>query len=299
MRAPPPRPPPGRQTPSPCTAMKYPRLLLLALWPLGACAPAAAQRAAVFGVYDPDSFIEGNAGRLVGCHNGHRFIVAECARLADTISTGEALPGLDSAGRFARVRVGEIRALTGDLYEAPYTAEVALEGGGAAAGPVLFWRPGPTLQAVTPEAVSLDSAAARAMRAEGMRLYAAAEQLRAAGDRAEGLELGAPVALRVEGHDQLVVHWPAQLVYGAERDRRASLFFVYDPAAGRVVEGGFGHPEWAPVERDAAMAVQPVLFFRVGGDRRVYFLARQQGPWEHIGFGIYELRTGRQVLGMR
>jgi hypothetical protein len=30
----------------------------------------------------------------------------------------------------------------------------------------------------------------------------------------------------------------------------------------------------------------------------VYFLAREAGPWEHIGFGIYEMSSGRAVLGV-
>lgn len=278
--------------------MKFPRLLTPALLAL-ACAPAAAQRAAVFGVYDPDSFIEGNAGRLAGCHNGHRFVTAGCGRLADTLSLGDTFPGLDARGRFARVRVGEIRALTGDLYEAPYTAEVALESGDPVSGPVLFWRPGPSLQVVAPEPVPLDSAALALMAAEAGRLYRGAEEHRAPGDRAEAMELGTPVALGVEGQVHVLVRWPARLAHGEHRDERASLFFVYDPAGRRVVHGVFGHPEWAPVDREQVMAVEPVLFFRVGGDRRVYFLARQQGPWEHLGFGIYELRTGRPVLGMR
>ncbi|HZG41876.1 MAG TPA: hypothetical protein VEY93_02860, partial [Longimicrobium sp.] len=111
------------------------------------------------------------------------------------------------------------------------------------------------------------------------------------------VELGTPLVLGVEGEASLVVQWPAQLAYGTGRDRRASLFFVYDPVQRRVVRGLFGHPEWAPVDPELVRAVQPVTFFRLGTDPAVYFLAREAGPWEHIGFGIYEMSSGRAVLG--
>jgi hypothetical protein len=272
--------------------MKFLRLLLPALLPLAACAPGA--RAGVLGVYDPDSFVEGNAERFAGCHDGARFVAGDCARLADTLAAGEELPGVDSAGRPVRVRVTRVR--TAGQYEAAYAAELVPPS--AAAGPVLFWRPGPPLRALAAFPVALDSAATALLRAEALRLYEAAEQQRATGDRAKAVELGTPLALGVEGDASLVVHWPAQLAYGTGRDRRASLFFVYDPVQRRVVRGLFGHPEWAPVDPGLVRAVQPVTFFRLGTDRAVYFLAREAGPWEHIGFGIYEMSSGRAVLGV-
>jgi hypothetical protein len=273
--------------------MKFPRLLL-ALLPLAACAPVP--RAAVLGVYDPDSFVAGNADRFVGCHDGRQFLTA-CARLADTMAVGDDLPGVDTAGRPARVRVTAVTPLAGSLYEAPYTVAVVGEAGGAAAGPVLFWRSGIPVSPVAATPFVLDSAGLAMMRAEAMRLYQAAEQARAAGERAESIELGQPIALGAEdGH--VVVRWPAVLVYGRTRDPQASIFFVYDPAARRVVHGRFGHPAWVPVDPALVRVVQPLTFFRVGGDRRVYFMAREAGPWEYLGFGIYELRGGRRVLGV-
>jgi hypothetical protein len=269
--------------------------LLLALLPLAACAPGA--RAGVLGVYDPDSFVEGNAERFVGCHDGRRFVAGDCARLADTLAAGEELPGVDSAGRPARVRLTQVRPAGAGQYEAAYAADLVAPSA-AAVGPVLFWRPGPPLHVLAAAPVALDSAATALLRAEALRLYEAAEQRRAPGDRAEAVELGTPLALGVEGEASLVVQWPAQLVYGTGRDRRASLFFVYDPVQRRVVRGLFGHPEWAPVDPGLVRAVQPVTFFRLGTDPAVYFLAREAGPWEHIGFGIYDMRNGQAVLGM-
>ncbi|HEY0025018.1 MAG TPA: hypothetical protein VGB24_19040 [Longimicrobium sp.] len=273
--------------------MKFRRLLLTALLPLAACAPGA--RAGVLGVYDPDSFVEGDAERFAGCHDGRGFVAGDCARLADTLAAGEELPGVDSAGRPARVRLSRVRAA--GQYEAAYVAEL-VPSGAAAAGPVLFWRPGPPLHALASAPVSLDSAATALLRAEALRLYATAEQQRAPGDRAEAMELGTPLVLGVEGESSLVVQWPAQLAYGTGRDRRASLFFVYDPVQRQVVRGLFGHPEWGPVDPSLVRAVQPVTFFRLGADPAVYFLAREAGPWEHIGFGIYEMSSGRAVLGV-
>ena len=272
--------------------MKFRRLLLTALLPLAACAPGV--RPGVLGVYDPDSFVEGNAERFVGCHDGRRFVAGDCARLADTLAVGEELPGVDSAGRPARVRLTRVRSA--GQYEAAYLAEL-VPSGTAAPGPVLFWRPGPPLHALAAAPAALDSAATSLLRTEALRLYEAAEQQRAPGDRAERVELGIPVALGVEGEASLVVQWPVQLAYGTGRDRRASLFFVYDPVQRRVIRGLFGHPEWAPVDPALVRAVQPVTFFRLGTDRAVYFLAREAGPWEHIGFGIYEMSSGRAVVG--
>lgn len=271
--------------------MKFVRLLLPALLPLAACAPGPPP--GVLGVYDPESFVEGNAERFVGCHDGRRFVAVGCARLADTLAAGEELPGVDSAGRPARVRVARVRAA--GQYEAAYLADL-VPSGAAALGPVLFWRPGPPLHALAAAPVALDSAATSLLRDEALRLYEAAEQQRAPGDRAEGVELGTPRVLGVEGEANLVVHWPVQLAYGTGRDRRASIFFLYDPVQRRVVRGLFGHPEWAPVDPGLVRAVQPVTFFRVGTDPGVYFLAREAGPWEHIGFGIYEMSSGRAVL---
>ncbi|HEY7771333.1 hypothetical protein [Longimicrobium sp.] len=275
--------------------MKFRSLLRMALLPLAACAPAAP--AGVLGVYDPDSFVEGNAERFAGCHDGRRFVAGDCTGLADTLVAGEELPGVDSAGGSARVRVAQVRPTRADQYEAAYLAEL-VPSGHASRGPVLFWRPGPPLHALAAAPVVLDSGAMVLLRAEALRLYEAAEQRRAAGDRAEAVELGTPVALGVEGEASVVVQWPAQLAYGTERDGRASLFFVYDPVQRRVVRGLFGHPEWAPVDPALVRAVQPVTFFRLGTDPAVYFLAREAGPWEHIGFGIYKMSSGRAVLGV-
>lgn len=272
--------------------MKFLCLLLTALLPLAACAPGA--RAGVLGVYDPDSFVEGQAERFAGCHDGRRFVTGDCAGLADTLAAGEELPGVDSAKRHVRVRLTRVR--TAGQYEAAYAAELVPPS--SAVGPVLFWRSGPPLYAVAAAPVALDSGATALLRAEALRLYEAAEQQRATGDRAEAVELGTPLALGVEGEVRLVVQWPAQLAYGTGRDRRASLFFVYDPVQRRVVRGLFGHPEWGLVDPAMVRAVQPVTFFRLGTDPAVYFLAREAGPREHIGFGIYEMSSGRAVLGV-
>ncbi|MBW3655834.1 MAG: hypothetical protein KY444_06985, partial [Gemmatimonadetes bacterium] len=160
--------------------MKFLRLLLPALLPLAACAPGA--RAGVLGVYDPDSFVEGDAEGFVGCHDGRRFVAGDCARLADTLAAGEELPGVDSAGRPARVRVTQVGPAGGGQYEAAYLAELVPPSATAAVGPVLFWRPGPPLHAVAAAPVALDSAATALLRAEALRLYGAAEQQRAPGD---------------------------------------------------------------------------------------------------------------------
>jgi hypothetical protein len=277
--------------------MKFLRLLLPALL---AATPALAQRAALFGVYDPDSFVEGNATRFIGCHDGRQFHSAGCPVRVDTLREGDELPGADAEGRFATVRVDQVHRFTGDLYEAPYAMSVRESAGPVAAAPILFWQPHPSVQLLAARIVALDSTALALLRAESVRLHARAEALRAPGDRADSLVLAAPFARGVDGEGRVAVYWPAALAYGEDRDRRASFFFVYDPGSRRVISGLFGHPEWAPLpDRETVSGVEPLLFFRVGGDGRTYILARDNGPWEHIGFGVFDLRTGARVLRSR
>lgn len=279
--------------------MKYSRLLVPAL--LLALAPAAAraQRGSVFGVYDPDSFVSGNATRFMGCHDGRQFLAGNCMTIADTLARGDVLPAVDSTGRYGSVRLDAVHPMHGDLYEGPYTVSAFAQTGPAPGAPVMFWQPGQSLQVLEPRSVPLDSAALSILSAEAMRLYQGAEALRVDGDRSEGLVLGTPRALAVEGEDRVAVYWPADLTYGAERDTRASVFFIYHPPSRRVIHGVFGHPEWAPVEPEAVREVRPVLFFRFGRDRNVYILGRENGPWENIGFAIFDLRTGEAVLRSR
>ncbi|HEX8392502.1 MAG TPA: hypothetical protein VF665_09120 [Longimicrobium sp.] len=276
--------------------MKYHRLLLPALL---ASTPALGQRGVLFGVYDPDSFIEGNATRFIGCHDGREFHSTGCPVRVDTMSTGDEMRAVDGSGRTARVRVEQVYARTGDLYEAPYALSVH-DAGPEPGAPMLFWQADAGVRLLAPRAVTLDTAALALLRAEAVRLYQRAEALRAPGDRSESLVLGTPVVRVVEGESRVAVYWPAALAYGSDRDTRASLFFVYDPGARRVVSARFGHPEWAPMrQRDTVCAVEPLLFFRVGSDARTYILARDTGPWEYVGFGVYDLRTGERVLRSR
>jgi hypothetical protein len=277
--------------------MKLLRLLLPALL---AATPAAAQRAALFGVYDPDSFIDGNATRFVGCHDGRQFHAVSCPMAVDTLRPGDNLPGVDAHGRFATVRVDAVRPLQGDLYEAAYGVSLQPAAGPEAQGPVLFWQPQPSVELIAGRPVTLDSAALALLRAEALRLHQRAEALRAPGERADSLVLGSPVVRAVDGEGRVSVFWPGALAYGDDRDTRPSVFFVYDPAARRIVCARFGHPEWAPLrERDAVSVIEPLLFFRVAGDGHTYFLGRSAGPWEYLGFGIYDLHTGERVLRSR
>ena len=269
---------------------------LAAALALLAAAPAAAQHPAVFGVVDPDAFIQGNATRFIGCHDGRRFVLAPCR--VDAIVPGAVLPALDSLGRTSRVVIQQVFPLRGDLYEAPYAAHVSLAEGGDADVPLLFWTPGAAVQVLPPHPVELAPAVLDELRRRADSLAARAADARPDDERPLSITHGPAQAWAVEGEsDRVVVHWTAELVYGPELvDRRASFTFVWAPGARRVVFATFGHPEWAPVAADLVLAVKPLLFFRVGMGDRVYFLARRDGAWESIGFGIFDLRTGETVV---
>lgn len=267
---------------------------LLVLLALLAAAPAAAQRPALFGVVDPNSFVHGNATRFTGCHDGRRFVPGTCR--VDAIVPGAVLPALDSLGRTSEVRIRAVHPLTGELYEAPFRAEVSLAAGGEAEAPLLFWTGGAAVQRLAPREVALEDGVLHRLRAHAGHLLARASAARAVDERPSDVRHGAPRALVVDGEERVVVHWPATLVYADGGDGRASFTFVWSPGEGRIVYGTFGHPAWAPVGDDVVLGVKPLLFFRVGTADRVYFLARRDGAWEHLGFGIFDLRTGETVV---
>ncbi|HEU0015711.1 MAG TPA: hypothetical protein VFQ45_18685 [Longimicrobium sp.] len=270
-----------------------PSLLALAL--LAPAAAAAQPPATVFGVYDPDSFAQGNATRFVGCHNGERFVVGACA-LAEPGGAGTELPALDAAGRPGAVRIASVLEKDGDLYEAPYDATAALPGGDPVSVPMLFWSPGPAIQVITPRPIALDPVLRDTLRARAADLLERANAARTRDERPDSVVLGEPQVVELEGERRIVVYWPAALAYGADRDERASFFFVYGTDVSRVVHASFGHPEWAPVDDEIVLEIQPLLYFRVGNDRRVYLFGRRSLAWEHTGFGIFDVRTGLTLL---
>ena len=266
---------------------------LSVLLALLAAAPAAAQRPAIFGVVDPGSFVDGNATRFIGCHDGRRFVPGPCR--VEGVAPGAVLPALDSLGRTSEVRIRAVHPLTGDLYQAPYWADASLAAGGAAEAPLLFWTGGAAVQRLAPRDVVLEDTVMALLRAAAGRLLGRAASARAEDERPSAVRHGQARAVMIDGEDRVVVHWPATLVHADGGDERASFTFLWSPSERRVVHGTFGHPAWAPVGPDLVLAVKPLLFFRVGMADRVYFLGRRDGAWEHIGFGIFDLRTGETV----
>jgi len=90
----------------------------------------------------------------------------------------------------------------------------------------------------------------------------------------------------------VLVTWP-----GNQADDRASFFFIYSRSVRRNIMEVFGHPEWAPADNSVVLTVRPALYFRMSGDPSVYFVSDHDGGWESSGMAVYELKTGRILLG--
>ncbi len=206
-----------------------------------------------------------------------------------------ALPGLSMDGREVRVTIDSVSEPMGDLFETLFSVEVEP----AVEDPVLFWtgpkdgvQPLSTSGAVvSPELRSILEEHADSMFRAALPHYmheGAQGRLRLQGE---------PETFVVDGHpDLMTVFVPATIEWQSGRiDDRPSVFFIVEPSSGSVVFERFGHPEWSPVSDEIVLTVRPRLFFALRGSDEVYFFGNWQLPWEHFGFGIFELATGELV----
>lgn len=123
---------------------------------------------------------------------------------------------------------------------------------------------------------------------------------RALDERPSGFKLERPVVLRIEGVRDLLVVTYRSNIFGTDQhgartvDDRGSFFFIYSMRDRRIIDGKFGHVEWAP--HSTVWTEMPEFFFRIGNNPEVFFVGTCIGGWEDWGHAIYELRTGRRVL---
>lgn len=73
-------------------------------------------------------------------------------------------------------------------------------------------------------------------------------------------------------------------------DERGSVFFLYDSKQDKVIIGKFGHPEWSPEAKNVNV-IKPVFFFNMNNTQ--YCFCQYDDAWEHNGFALIELRSGK------
>ncbi len=78
-------------------------------------------------------------------------------------------------------------------------------------------------------------------------------------------------------------------------DTKATVFFIYSIKDKRIIHGSFGHPEWS-TNAPKVITIRPILYFRIKGDRRVYFLGEHSHAWEDWGYAIFDLKTGDVLI---
>ncbi len=94
----------------------------------------------------------------------------------------------------------------------------------------------------------------------------------------------------------LAIQYSLELFYPDSADRdSATAFFLYSEADRRILRASFGHPEWS--SGGSVVTIRPQIYFRVSGDKRVYFLGEHFGGWEDSStYAIFDFRTGRDLL---
>jgi hypothetical protein len=208
--------------------------------------------------------------------------------------TNRAFAGISMDGRDVRVTVDSILQPTGDLYETLFQVTVDPP----ADPPVLFWTGFRSIiEPLVPKRTTVAPALWEHLKQNADSMFRAALP-HYMNEGAHGqLRLGEPEAA-VAGNpaNRITVFAPATIEWDDGRtDDRASAFFIVAFPSDSIVFQRFGHPEWAPVSDEIVMRARPYLFFRVRRSPTVYFFGEWQLAWEHFGFGIYELATGRLV----
>src|SRR5262245_22494241 len=159
-----------------------------------------------------------------------------------------------------------------------------------------------TIRILQPEPARLAPAVDILLRKRANQLWLKHLPERPADERPSRYTLKSPIVERIESVPGLLtITYPmdieednlngdGQIVH----DDRGSIFFIYSEADRKVVRGEFGHPEWSP--SSTVWTIKPELFFRIGTGSDVFFVGPSHGGWESIENGIFDLRTGREVL---
>ncbi len=246
------------------------------------------------------AYAEGEGGRPLGAYYSHGKLVALERRDWDlalaTFRAGRVLPAVSDSGVSLRVRIDSVNR------DAEYYEPVLVVSAPGRRHPphftLIVGAPSLAIHVVPHEVGTISTIEDAALRRRAGQLWREALQERAPEDSAARYTLRRSVVHALPTTPGIItvqygvdITWP-----GHNKDDRASFFFIYSRAAGRILYGSFGHPEWAPSNNSTVLTVQPYLYFRVADGPSVYFLGDHSAGWESSGVAIYDLNTGRALI---
>lgn len=279
--------------------MVTPILLLVALL-IGSLPSAWGSGPAYFGFAVGDLVAPRPAFPFLGKYERGRFVQIPATQALQGFQPGHTFPGVTDQGQSVKVRV-----LGVSFSGKPHAVDVAFLAPVKPKGStLLFWTPEIGVEYLMTTKIDLDPAAMTALRGRALVLIRRALPRNVFGSSGvRAVKLGKPVVRRIQGQADIVtvvlpVLFRGPYPYPLRRDGlddRGSAFFTYSLSRRRVIYEVFGHPEWGPEATDV-LQVRPLLFFRIAGDPRTYFLSEWHGPWESTRYAILELPTGRPLL---
>jgi hypothetical protein len=222
----------------------------------------------------------------------HRWYAA-LKRELDTFPVGKKLTGIDGAGHGASAVVSRVNPE--DDGEGAIFLQVRTETATPQYLPVLLASSPLPLEWLKAESVPLEPEIAESLRKRADELWQ--KHLPERGGGPEGkYELGAPAVQRIDGAPGLLAVVYPVVVHDSDdsTDDRASFFFIWSETSHSVVRGEFGHPEWS--SESTVKIIKPQIYFRIGAGGEPLFAGVSQGGWEDDGTGIFDLRTGRELV---
>jgi hypothetical protein len=263
----------------------------------------------------------GNAGDpLFGYYRGGQFVPIRMEenfekRMQDQISfnrsfpVGEVFAGVSFEGHPIKVQIKSKKDYKEGFYD--HYFELQIPQTGENIFPIsgfLFWTPNIKVKFLKSFDAKLDEAALKQIHNEALRLWK--EALKEIPEYYERrtlpkIELLAPMIQKVEGVEEVVTVLIPTLIKKSlsfvekglkhefeHVDDNASLLFIYSVSGRKIVFGSFGHPGWGP-DAVKVVTVKPLVYFQILGDPSVYFLGEHSLAWEHWGYAIFNLKSGK------
>jgi len=259
--------------------------------------PNVTQSACIFmGSYESGRFVK--APEMANPHSG---LEKAMNRIIRAFPAKQQLSGVDRQGHKLRAIV---ESTNPDSIQdlGMVTLEARIQGDTMLSGGVLLSTRPLTIRILRSEPARLAPAVDTLLRKRANQLWLKHLPELSADERPSRYTLKSPIVERIESVPGLLtITYPmdieddnlngdGQIVH----DDRGSMFFIYSEADRKVVLGEFGHPEWSP--GSTVWTIKPELFFRIGTGSDVFFVGPSQGGWESTEYGIFDLRTGREVL---
>ena len=243
------------------------------------------------------AYADGEGGRPLGAYYSHGKLVAlerpDWDSALAAFAPGRVLPAVSDSGVSLRIRIDSVNR------DAEYYEPVLFVSAPGRSHPSRFTliasAPSLALHVVPHQLDRLSTLEDAVLKRRAAQLWREALQERAPEDSVARYTFRRPIVHALPTAPGIVtvqygvdITWP-----GHYKDDRASFFFVYSRAAGRILYASFGHPEWAPSHNSMVLTVQPYLYFRLAAGASVYFLGDHSAGWESSGVAIYDLSTGR------